>query len=267
MKRLKEQQKKIEEINAERRRLSLELEKIKADYKKKNSELNQQANRVAEIHNYDFHEAIQLICYLVSLVEGKEYVYREKELPIIEYISGNEQEDYGWCYISKPYYDHPHFRHKIKLQYICCDYKSAEDEICAVIDEAHAMGVDIYNNKPLPLFYKMLTQPAKNYVQINIHNSHSAFFESMNGKLTFICNDDFTKHLPITLINYDSKICDSSYMYIVDFMNYLTVMKLEKEDFTLTQDEMMAYARDFAEQVKKEKSGEEKILRKTVVEV
>ena len=44
-------------------------------------------------------------------------------------------------------------------------------------------------------------------------------------------------------------------------------MKLEKEDFTLTQDEMMAYARDFAEQVKKEKSGEEKILRKTVVEV
>lgn len=267
MKRLKEQQEKMEEINAERRRLFALLEKAKADYKKKNSELDQQANRVAEIHNYDFHEAIQLICYLVSLVEEKEYVYREKELPIIEYVSGNAQEDYGWCYISKPYYDHPNFSHKIKLQYICCDEEAAEDEICAVIGEAHAMGVSIYNSKPLPLFYKMLTQPAKNYVQINIHNSHSAFFESMNGILTFFDNDDFTKHLPITLINYDSKICDPKFMYIVDFMNYLTVMKLKEEDFTLTMDEMMAYARDFAEQVKKEKSGEEKILRKTVVEV
>ena len=37
-------------------------------------------------------------------------------------------------------------------------------------------------------------------------------------------------------------------------------MKLEKEDFSLTMDEMMAYARDFAEKVKKEKRGEGNVL-------
>lgn len=268
MKILKEQQDMIKQVESEKMKLFYELEEIKKDYAQKNEALIRKANKASGVIRFDFKEAIQVICYLVSLVEGKEYTYHEQELPIVEYVSGNSEVDFGWAYVDLKFYDHPSFKHKIKLQYICSDEEAAAHEINAVIDEAHVMGVSIYNSKPLPLFYKLLTRPAKNYVQINTNNGHSDFFESMNDCIEFICNDEFGKSLPVTLININSKICDPDFLYIVDFMNYLAVMKLEKEDFTLTLEEMMAYARDFAENVKKQKSGQSnQVLKKVVVEV
>lgn len=267
MKRLKEQQDMLEQIRMEETKLFYELEEIKKAYAQKNRVLAQKANAVLEVIRFDFEEAIQIICYLVSLVEGKEYTYHERELPLIEYTSGNSKEDFGWCYVSLECYNSQNFKNKIKLQYICNDEEAARRELDDVINGVHARGFSIYDREPLPRLYELLTTPANNYVQINIHNGHSAFFESDNGHIEFVSNDAFIKQLPITLINYSSKICDPNFMYIVDFMNYLSVMKLEKEDFTLSMEEMKAYARDYAEKVKEEKLEKSQILKKVVVEV
>lgn len=268
MKRLKEQQDKLNELEFERQKLESELEKIKEAYKRKIEANYSNQAKISLVHRFKFEEAIFVICYLVSLVEGKEYTYHEKELPIKEYVSGNEKEDFGWCYISQKFYEHQSFRNKIKLQYICSDILAAEKEIDQAINDAHAMGCDIYDSQPLSKFYELLTKPAKNYVQISSYNGHSDFLSSMNGNIEFICNDEIEANLPITLININSKICDPNYMYIVDFMNYLAVMKLDKENYTLTLEEMMAYARDFAEEVKKQKQKKsDKSLKKVVIEI
>ncbi len=266
MKLLKEQLERMKQIDLERERLSRELEEIKESYKKKDEYLYSKRASVYDVNSYNLDEAIKVICYLVSIVEEKEYTYHEIELPLKESVSGSNG-DFGWAYVDLDLYNHPAFRNKIKLQYICCDEEAAAKEIQAVIHEAHAMGVRSYNSKPLPLFYELLTTPAKNYVQINLNNGHKDHYQK-DGCIKFICNDEFGQNYPITLININSKICDPNFMYIVDFMYYLTMMKLEKEYCTLTLEEMMEYARDFAEEVKRQKSGQpNKLLKKVIVEV
>lgn len=252
---LKEQNDKLKECRDELSRLFCGLEDFKRKYKEKSSRVSSDILKIEEVGKYEFKEIITVICYLVSLVEGKTYTYHEKELPFVS----NPGDVSGWAYVSLESYNHHNFRNKYRLQYISSEDKEAEDELNKKIMEIHAIGQHTYDVKPLPFIKEMLTTPASNYVQIALFHKGDPFW-TKEGYIYFEFNDSYFTDEPITLIDYNSKICDPNYLYIVDFVNYLTVMKLEKEDFSLTMDEMMAYARDFAEKVKKEKRGEGNVL-------
>lgn len=262
MRLLKEQLEKYNEVEAERKRVFSEYYRMKKAYEEKMMQLESLAREVVNHASiYKYQEVIPVICYLVSLVEGKKYTFGEREIP----VSKGYGYDSGLVYVDLSSYGYSDFKHKYKIQYICCDREAAENELDRKIDDIHAARKYSYDREVIPLIKKMVTTPALNYVQIAVFTEDGPTYYE-RGSVSFDTNDDYFSMESFLLIDKDSKICDPEFRYIVDFMNYLTVKKMETENVSLTQEEMMGYAREFAEEVKKEKSGEIKTLKKEFIE-
>lgn len=259
---LKEQLEKYNEVKSEMERVTSEYYRIQHAYEEKIMQLEHLAREVVNHASiYKYKEVIPVICYLVSLVEGKKYTFGEKEIP----VSKGYGYESGLIFVDLSSYHCADFKYKYKIQYICCDLSAAEAELDCKIDDIRAVGKYTYDREAIPHIKEMVTTPALNYVQIAVFTEDGPTYYE-RGSVSFDTNDEYFNKEDFLLIDKDSKICDPKYRYIVDFMNYLTAKKMEMENISLTQEEMMAYAREFAEEVKKEKRGGVKILKKDFIE-
>lgn len=190
-------------------------------------ELNSLKARMAELEarrldicsKFKCDEIFPVVAYLVSLVEGKEYKYKEKQIPTEDLVSVMDSEKFRRM---------GNFGYRIG--FICSD----ED---AAVQEVNLRIKDIENaSKPLSMINDVLLQPAVNYVQI-------IFYKPVIG-IKFVSNLGYDINA-FGYKNNETKIVDVRYQYIIDFVNSLTTMCFEQNQ-KFTETEMRKYAEEYA---------------------
>lgn len=208
--------------------------------------LQKQSSEIEKLSYFKRDEIMPVIAYLVSLIEGKKYYYEEIMLPV------------SWDYvIIKDDYSGYSDRQRIRLVYICCNKKKAQEEIKRYISKLKNSS---YSRKYENLEDFFLNHK-DSYIQINIYNNFTGgstirFVDNRSIKEVYyedchICYEETTSEFHNYLKSHESHIRDTRFIYIIDFMQYLFGKRYEKESHELTQEEMLAYATEFAEEYKK----------------
>ena len=210
-------------------------------------ELSNAERKVEAFMYFNREKIMPIITYLVSLIEEKEYYYVEKVLPI------------KWDYeMLTNEYDYRNTNDELKLRicYLCQDKKKAEEEInyhLGLLQRREYAGRYV-------VLKKFLLLPKDNYIQICVYNRHFGnsslkFVDNIGIKEVYysdyqICYEETTTKYKNYLNNYESHIRDERFIYIIYFMDYLSGKRYES-NHELSNEEMKAYAEEFAREYKK----------------
>lgn len=168
------------------------------------------------------------IAFMVSLVEGKEYVHKELPIPTADLETiidkGTFMNKEEMLKLKKDGYL------LYRISFLCENPESALNDINVRIS-------DLFNAEdPRRMLNEILLIPSEDYVQLT--------FYKPSVVLEF--NNNFSSDNNINIYtNNESKIVDERFFYIIDFMNYLTdiCITLRRK---LSGEEMMMYAEEFA---------------------
>lgn len=235
-----------EDLEKKKAQMQKSFEKRMAKNQACIDKLKSQSSKIEKLSYFKRDEIMPVIAYLVSLIEGKKYYYEEIKLP----ISFNYE-------IIKDDYSGYSDRQKIRLVYICCNKKKAQEEIGRYISKLKNSSYSReYEN--LKDFF---LNPKDSYIQINIYNNFTGgstirFVDNRSIKEVYyedchICYEETTNEFRNYLQSYESHIRDTRFKYIIDFMQYLFGKRYESKNHELTSEEMFRYATEFAEEYKK----------------
>lgn len=193
--------------------IDLELRNLEA--RKKELE----AKRLEICSKFKCDEIFPVVAYLVSLVEGKNYKYKEKQIPTEDLVSVMDEDKFKQI---------GNFGYRIG--FICSDEAAAVSEVNLRIKDIQD------SSNPLSVINDVLLQPAANYVQI-------IFYKPVVG-IKFVSNHGYDNNA-FGYKNNETKIVDLRYQYIIDFVNSLTEICLE-QNVKLSEEEMRKYAEEYA---------------------
>ena len=238
----------LDEIKQEKRILEHERAYVTKIYEERIAKLNLEieAKDVAQANIlkttiFNREEIMPIIAYMVGLVEGKNYFYGSKRVPVNHEFKGVGRVNFG--------YDHPEWYY-YHVDYICESTSHAVREIARLSNKIMRTPFDI------SLIDDLLLEPKENYVQM-------AFYTS-DKKITFVNNindadhlyEDFSdKNEEMIEPNYyqgTSHIRDRKYLYIIDFADYLSALMSLHENYHLSEKEMKDAASVFASEKKDE---------------
>jgi len=208
----------LEQIKKAQEALIQERKSLEA----KEQALTEEFKSVSRASIYICDEIVPVLEYFIGLMEGKAYFYKERKIPTTDLVNVRDRNI-------------PNDINCYRIGFLCSDPDAALEDINIRIE-------DLYNtsNKELML-NEILLQPALNYIQI-------IFYKPVGG-IKFVKNynsDKEAREYP----NEESNIVDERYEYIIDFINFLTDKKLEKNGEKLTQKEMMDLAFVYVQMVK-----------------
>lgn len=164
-------------------------------------------------------EIFPVVAYLVSLVEGREYKYKEKQIPTEDLVSVMDEAKFNRM-----------GNFGFRIGFICADEEAALSEINLRVQDIKSAA------KPLTMINDVLLQPAINYVQI-------IFYKPVIG-IKFVNNLGYDSNA-FGYQNNETKIVDVRYQYIIDFVNSLTAICMER-NVMLSEGEMRKYAEEYA---------------------
>lgn len=202
------------------RQKAIQIERAKLEEEER--VLDEKYKNISRASIYVCDDIVPVLEYFVGLMEGKQYFYKERKIPTTDLTNIRDKSlanDIS-CY---------------RIGFLCSDPDAAIEDINIRIE-------DLYNasNKELML-NEILLQPALNYIQI-------IFYKAVSG-IKFVNNfntDKNAKEYP----NDETNIVDERYLYIIDFINFLTDKRLEKNGEKLTQKEMMDLAFVYVQMLK-----------------
>lgn len=213
--------------------------KMDADIQAQSDKLNQLSR--LKIFNRD--DVMPILAYLVSLIEDTNYQYDEKRIPVSWGFHGMWKSEW------KTYqYPDSHYYH---IAYLCKNKDHASEEINCYIESI------IHEYIPDNLINELLLEPKMYYIQIAFYmdTKNICFHSNMNShdrlydvSYAMHQDDDYTFYY----YQGNHHLRDKRYLYILEFMEYLSAIRTQKENCQLTVDEMMECARIFASQKKEE---------------
>ena len=232
------QDKMIHDTEVEIRKLEKERNLLLKEYDRKIENLVQEKADLLGVSYIDKDISFQVIAYLVSQIEKVSYHYVESEIILYETVFHR-----NLTYASPVEY---------KLAYLVQEGKEtlAYEEINKRF-KIKISDLDYYAGS------KQLENPSEYYIQL-------AYFKDKDrDKICYqyknsICISSSSSNR----YGFDSCICDERYSYIVDFMNEVVHYRLDKEDLSISLDEMMMLADNFIQSYKECKSGKHLKLQK-----
>lgn len=238
----------LEKIKEERKILENERSYVTKLYEERIERLNNEiyAKQVMETNIekttvFNRNEIMPVIAYLVSLIENKSYFYDNKKVPVTHDFKGMGRVSFA--------FDHPDYYY-YHIAYVCPSTSHAKREIDRFSNKIMHEPTDIETIDGL------LLEPKEHYVQIAFYMSEQkiAFINNINDS-NHLYIDNSSKDETILDFNYyqgTSHIRDRKYLYIIEFIDYLSAIISQKENYTLTEKEMKEYANLFVEDKKDE---------------
>lgn len=211
--------------------LSLVEEHLKA--------LDKRKNIVKQYSYFTCDYIFPAIAYLVSLIEGRKFVHKEVTLPTFNLETLIDRELFKDSLKMQSLKASGLFPYK--LSFLC-----EEDAVSEALKDINERIEDVFNSfDSKRMFNEILLFPSENYVQLTFYRPTISL--EFNNNLDD--DDNVLKYK-----NNESKIVDDRYLYIIDFMDYLTdiCMTLGRK---LSGEEMMMYAEEFARRYNLEKEA------------
>ena len=145
--------------------------------------------------------------------------YKEKQIPTEDLVSVMDEAKFNRM-----------GNFGFRIGFICADEEAALSEINLRVQDIKSAA------KPLTMINDVLLQPAINYVQI-------IFYKPVIG-IKFVNNLGYDSNA-FGYQNNETKIVDVRYQYIIDFVNSLTAICMER-NVMLSEGEMRKYAEEYA---------------------
>lgn len=210
-------------------------------YDKEIQTLKDEKVKIALANYFNIVDSFQVIAYLVSQIEGVNYQKGEDEITLYAHA----------CY-AKIVYPYPV---SYKLAYLVQDSEKdiASEEIKMKFQLRKRR--DLLKDCDYYAISKQLEIPSEHYIQL-------ACFKDFDNKIAYRYKNSIwiSEHTYSTGI--DAFICDERYYYIIDFMNEVVNYRLEKENFTVSLDEMMQLADAFVLKYRVNRNGKSLNLQK-----
>ena len=214
----------------EKEKLEKELTELNREYGKKIKDRERLKNKLMDARYFDIEDSLSAIAFFVSLMEGKTYHLKKKEITL--YTSA------FYRFVSYPYgLDY-------QLYYLVEEGKEedAEQEIKARFTPKKEKG-KIINDQDYYSLTANIKKPSENYIQL-------ACCKEQNKKICFSDKCDMRVNFSYECDSV-SKICDKRYQYILDYTDQLLDYKITKKDFSIHHDEMIEVARKVASEKSK----------------
>ena len=235
------QQEEIREIEFQIRQLTDSLRYGSSmEFAKLSSKLQELDKRKEEIKRSSFFVCDYIypaIAFLVSLIEGKEYVHKEVTIPTGDLETVIDQETFmnkeEMLKLKKDGYL------PYRISFICEDPARA-------IEDINVRIADLFNaDDPKRMINEILLLPSEDYVQLTFYKP----------SMVIEFNNNFSSDANVSdFANNESKVVDGRFSYIIDFMDYLTSVCITLER-KLSGEEMMMYAEEFARRYNLDKEG------------
>lgn len=208
-----------------------------AEISKRLQELDKRKEEIKRASFFICDYIYPAIAFLVSLIEGKDYVHKEVTIPTADLETVIDKETFlnskEMLKLKKDGYL------PYRISFLCENPKQALDDINVRIN-------DLFNAQdPRRMLNEILLLPSEDYVQLTFYKP-SLVVEFNNN---FSIDNNVNNYA-----NNESKIVDGRFFYIIDFMDYLTdiCMTLGRK---LSGEEMMMYAEEFARRYNLEKEA------------
>jgi len=209
-------------IEIEKKKLKEEKAAIKKEMAKLKTKLENITNKeyqLTTIDSYNAQDILEIIAYLVSKIEDKNFIIKEEHISFFIKKKKFEIAPYSLVYLTEKAKAEIKQRFPYSLEQIISIY-SLSDKI--------APSLYTYTND-------IFSIPSDNYIQLLYYNRIFGV-----NQLTFQNKNDTE-----IIRDRNAQIFDKRYLYIYDFINLLTTFRLSKKDFTITKEEMIAVANEF----------------------
>lgn len=238
----------LEEIKQEKRILEHERAFVTKLYEERIAKLNAEieAKEIAQANIlrttiFDREEIMPILSYMVGLIEDKSYFYDTRRVPITTDFKGMGRITFGSLHPEWYYYH---------IDYLCESTSHAKKEIERFSNKIMRTPFDVQN------INELLLEPKEHYVQIAFYTSDKkiAFHNNINDG-NQLYTDLSSKEEELIQPHYYqgvSHIRDRKYLYIFDFIDYLSALLAQHENYQLTEKEMKEAASTFATEKKDE---------------
>ena len=214
--------------------INQELEKLLLERKRIDELIRNLKKNKLKIENnkyFNYNIGLELIRYIVSKIEGKDYLLK------------NYVYNYNYTFIGK---ETNNKSFSVRIDYLTTKEKEQEsiDELkerCKTVDKIYYTHSINYKDNNLLI-------PSNNFIQLTS-------YRYMNEPDNIYFNNDNISTIDTSspILNIDSKICDSKYFYIFDYVNKVIEYRLDNNDFDLDIEEIKKIIDSYINNVKLDK--------------
>ena len=224
-----------------------ELEQKKKEIDKQIALLDEKKTEVLHISYIDKYDSFNLIAYLVSQIEDKKFVWKERGIGSHYRYDGEVHDiryaDYIMAYLVEEGKEEEAER-ELSQRF---PLPPKEEKYRLYTEYLNAMQNYRYNNAAT--HEEKLSKPSDNYIQLTY------YLKNDGNQIVYTEKNRYDNTRQLEMNPISSKLADKRYIYIIEFMGLIAKAKLVRPNFKMTLDEMYALADTFVKQYKDNKDN------------